>query len=169
MSIAERFLPEFDREMASTRRVLERVPAGHLEWQPHEKSMTLGRLATHVAEIPGWAVMALTRDSVDLAPAEGAAVTPRTGASREEILSIFEEAVTTGREAIASADDDAFMASWSLLRGGETVFTAPKSSVLRQFVLNHGIHHRGQLTVFLRLLDAPVPGTYGPSADDPGF
>jgi len=169
MSIGQTLLPEFDAEMADTRKVLAEVPEAHLEWQPHEKSMTLGRLATHLAELPGWAVMTLTQDSVDLAPPEGEEWKPRVAGSRDELLSIFDEASANARQAIADARDEVFGQPWTLKRGDEDVFTAPKAAVLRRFVMNHSVHHRGQLTVFLRLLDAHVPGTYGPSADEPDF
>lgn len=169
MSIGQSLLPEFDAEMSDTRKVLERVPDAHLEWQPHEKSMTLGRLATHLAELPGWTVMTLSQESVDLAPPDGEEWTPRVAGSRDEILSIFDEAAANARRALAEASDDVFGETWTLKRADQDVFSAPKGAVLRRFVMNHSVHHRGQLTVFLRLLDAHVPSTYGPSADEPNF
>jgi len=169
MAIAESILPEFDQEAAATRRVLEQVPGDHLAWQPHEKSMTLGRLASHIAEIPDWGVMALQHDSVDVEPADGEQRTAANYGSTEEIVAAFDESTATAREAIAAAEDHVFMEPWSLLRGGEEVFSAPKIGVLRSFVMNHCVHHRGQLTVYLRLLDAKVPSTYGPSADEAAF
>ncbi len=169
MSIGHSLLPEFDAEMADTRKVLAEVPEAHLDWQPHERSMTLGRLATHLAQLPGWAVMTLGQDSVDFAPPEGEEWRPRVAGSREELLAIFDEASSNAREAIETAGDEVFSQPWTLKRGAEDVFTAPKAAVLRRFVMNHAVHHRGQLTVFLRLLDAHVPSTYGPSADEPDF
>jgi len=169
MAIAQSILPEFDQEAQATRKVLEQVPGDHLAWQPHEKSMTLGRLASHIAEIPDWGISALQHDSIDIQPTDGEQRAPANYGSTGEILAAFDAATAKAREAIAATEDHVFMESWSLLRGGEEVFSAPKIGVLRSFVMNHCIHHRGQLTVYLRLLDAHVPSTYGPSADEAAF
>ncbi len=166
MAINQALLPEFDHEMATTRKALERVPEGKFAWKPHPKSMTLGRLASHVAEIPGWGMMTVERDSVDIAP-PGAP--PQTGASlssRKEILELFDKNVAAARAAMAGAGDDHLMKPWSLLSGGKTVLSMPRVAVWRSFVMNHLIHHRAQLGVYLRLNDVPVPSTYGPSADE---
>jgi uncharacterized damage-inducible protein DinB len=169
MSLAQTILPEFDQEMKGVRRALERVPDDRLGWKPHPKSMTLGRLASHLAELPTWAVHSLKLDSLDIAPP--GQPTPRGASlgSRQEILALFDAKVAEARAAIAEAPDEAFGQPWSLLRGGQTIFTLPRLAVLRSAVLNHMIHHRGQLTVFLRLNDVPVPSLYGPSADEPTF
>lgn len=168
MPISEMLLPEFDQEVATTRKFLERVPDDKFSWQPHAKSMTLGRLATHVAEIPGWAKETMTLTELNLAPPGGPALQPWVPKSRAEILEGFERNITAGRKAIAEAADGAYGVPWSLLMGEQTIFTMPRMAVLRSMVLNHVIHHRAQLGVYLRLLDIPIPGTYGPSADDPG-
>jgi len=169
MPIAQSILPEFDQEAAATRRVLEQVPDDHLAWQPHEKSMTLGRLASHIAEIPAWGMTALEHDSMDIEPSDGEQPAAADYGSTEEIVAAFDKSTAAARAAIAAAEDHEFMQPWSLLRGGEEIFTAPKIGVLRSFVMSHCVHHRGQLTVYLRLLDAHVPSTYGPSADEAAF
>ncbi len=169
MSIAQSLLPEFDQEMSSTRKVLERVPDDRLDWCPHEKSMTLGRLASHLAELPMWTGVSLEQDEFDVNPPDGPQwESPKPG-SASEILELFDTNVAEAREKIASTGDATFFEDWTLKSGGEALFAMPKIGVVRSFVLNHGIHHRGQLTVFLRLLDVPVPQTYGPTADEPDF
>jgi uncharacterized damage-inducible protein DinB len=166
MSYAETLLPEFDQEMASTRRVLERIPDDKLDWKPHPKSNTIGWNANHVADIPNWAVLALTRPSLDIAPPDG----PKYGfpalTSRKEILDLFDRNVTAARQAITEARDEDMGRPWTLSQAGQVFFTMPRSAVVRGFVLNHLIHHRAHLCVYLRLNDAPVPGMYGPSGDE---
>ena len=169
MAISEALLPEFDQEMANTRKNLERVPEDKLGWKPHEKSGTMGWLATHVAEIPGWAVTAIETDSLDLAPPGGPVYQPRVASTRAEILAIFDKNIAAARAAIAGASDGHLMKPWALLKGGSMVLTMPRAVVLRSFVMNHMIHHRAQLGVYLRLNDVPVPAVYGPSADEPGM
>jgi uncharacterized damage-inducible protein DinB len=169
MTLSEGLLPEFDQEMANTRKTLERVPDGRFDWKPHEKSMALGRLATHVAETPGWATTTVETDFLDLAPPGGPPFQPITANSRHEVLAIFDKNVTAARAAIVSASDNHLMKPWSLLMGGQTLLTMPRMSVLRTFVMNHTIHHRAQLGVYLRLNNIPVPATYGPSADEQGM
>lgn len=167
MTIGELMLPEFDQEMANTRRTLERVPMEKLEWQPHQKSMTMGRLAQHVAEMPGWTSMMIETESFDLAPPGGEPFKPSPiPQSRQELLDMFDKNISSGRAAIAGASDEQMMQTWSLLSGGNTIFSLPKSAVIRSMILNHTVHHRAQLTVYLRLNDVPVPGLYGPSADE---
>lgn len=170
MTIAQALLPEFDQEMTATRKLLERVPEDRFDWSPHEKSMTLGRLASHLAELPMWTAVTLEQDEFDMNPPEGEQQweSPQP-ASVREILELFDRNAAEAREKIASAGDATFFAHWSLKSGGETLFAMPKMGVIRNFVLNHGIHHRGQLSVYLRLLDVPVPQTYGPTADEPDF
>ena len=169
MPVAQSLLLEFDQEMAATRKVLERVPDDKFEWAPHEKSMTLRQLATHVANLVGWTQMTLEQSEFDVAPPGGEAFTLPAPDSVSELLAMFDRNTTSAREAIAGTDDNVFMQSWTLKKGGETVFSAPKGGVLRRFVMNHVIHHRGQLTVYLRLLGASVPQTIGNTADEPEF
>ena len=164
MTYAETLLPEFDREMANTRKVLERIPRQKLDWKPHPKSHTIGWNANHLAEIAGWVVMALTPPSLDFAPVDGPKYESPTLTSRQEILDLFDRNVAAARRAIAAAKDEQMGQSWSLSRPA-SVLTMPRAAVVRCFVLNHLIHHRAILCVYLRLNDIPVPGMYGPSGD----
>ena len=168
MAIREALLPEFDQEMAITRKTLERIPDGKSEWRPHAKSGALGWLAGHVATLPGLAKVTITQDEVDLAdPASvGAARPPQGPITREERLELFDKLVAEARAAISETSDAEFMKPWTLLNGGQKLFTIPKANVIRSFFMNHLIHHRAQLGVYLRLNDIPVPSTYGPSADE---
>lgn len=166
MPISQALLPEFDHEMANTRKALERVPEDKFGWKPHEKSMTLGRLATHVAELAGWVPTTLERESLDLAPPGAPAYQPQTAGSRAELLESFDKNVAAARAVIGGAADAQWMVPWTLLVGGKTMFSMPRIAVLRGMVMNHMIHHRGQLAVYLRLNDVPVPALYGPSADE---
>ena len=169
MPLTELLLPEFDAEMAATRRVLERVPDGKGSWKPHPKSMTLGRLATLLAELPGWAVNALTLDELDIMPPGGPPPKYEALESRSKILDLFDRNAATARAALAKASDAEFKKPWAFKVGGRTIATNPKYTVYRQTVINHLAHHRGQLTVYLRLNGAPVPAVYGPTADEPNF
>jgi uncharacterized damage-inducible protein DinB len=164
--INQALLPEFDMEMANTRKTLERVPDDKLGWKPHEKSMTLGRLAGHLAELPTWGKMTIENDTHDIAPSGAAPQQGLNPKSRQETLDAFDKNVASMRAAIAGASDDQLMKPWSLLRGGQKLMTMPKIAVLRGFVMNHTIHHRAQLGVYLRLNDIAVPSIYGPSADE---
>ena len=169
MSISKSLLPEFDHEMATTRKVLERVPDDKFDWKPHPRSTAMGGLATHVANIPTWTINSMTQESLDLAPG-GVPVPPmQPAAGHDELLKFFDENVGKAREVIASSADDAFFVPWSLMMNGKTIMTLPRVAVVRSFVLNHLIHHRGQLSVYLRLNDIPVPSIYGPSADEGAF
>ncbi|HEV2387259.1 MAG TPA: DinB family protein [Candidatus Acidoferrales bacterium] len=168
MALNQSLLPEFDHEMANTRKTLERVPDGKFSWQPHQKSMTLGRLASHLADIPSWVAITLNENSVDVNPPGGAQQRPQAG-SRQELLAQFDKNVAAARSALAGATDEQFTQTWSLLNGGKTVFTLPKVAVYRGFIMSHSIHHRAQLGVYLRLNDVPVPSIYGPSADEQTF
>lgn len=166
MSISDSLLSEFDQEMANTRRALERVPMDKADWKPHPKSMALGRLAVHLAELPGWTRTTLHQDELDL----GGSYTPTSVANTEELLALFDKNVAVAREALAGASDDAvWHKPWTLRVGEQKIFTLPKIAVHRAFTMNHVIHHRGQLTVYLRLNDIPVPSIYGPSADEGGM
>lgn len=167
MKIGERMLPEFDHEMASTRKTLERVPEDKFGWKPHEKSMPMGRLASHIAEIPGWVGITLGHDSFDANPPDGqSAYQPLLATSRRELLEAFDRNIAAARAALAAVEDETMMQTWSLLRAGAVVFSMPKIAVQRTFVMNHLIHHRAQLAVYLRLNNVPVPALYGPSADE---
>jgi uncharacterized damage-inducible protein DinB len=166
MTLREALLAEFDQEMANTRKSLERVPYDRAEWRPHPKSSTLGRLATHLAEIPAWASTALEQDSLDLSPPGSAPHQPAFIGSHREVLDLFDKNVAAARAALVAVSDESLGKPWSLLSGGKTIFTLPRLAVFRSFVLNHTIHHRGQLGVYLRLNDVPVPALYGPSADE---
>lgn len=165
MSLVDALLPEFDREMGATRRVLERVPDGQFGWQPHPKSMTLGRLAEHLAELPHWVGVTLGQSEFDLGTArrpDGYAPPP----TRAAVLSMFDASVTAARAALVGRSDPELMAPWTLRNNGQVMFTMPKAAVLRSFVMNHVIHHRGQMTVYLRLQNVPLPSIYGPSGDE---
>ena len=165
MPIVDALLPEFDHEMTTTRKVLERVPEDKFDWKPHAKSFSLGALAAHVAALPTWGAEALTLTEIDIAGSQPPAAPP----SKAELMATFDTNVAATRSALAGKTDGELMATWTLKRGGKAVFSMPKASVLRSFVLSHLIHHRGQLSVYLRLLDVPVPSIYGPSADEPSF
>jgi uncharacterized damage-inducible protein DinB len=169
MRISDMLLTEFDHEMANTRKTLERVPDDKFDWTPHVKSTTMGGLATHLANIPTWAVHALKKDSIDLAPVGEAPLRAEPARSRQEVLERFDKAVADARAAINEASDEVMQQPWSLLAGGKTIMTLPRAGVLRGFVMNHNIHHRAQLGVYLRLNDIPVPSIYGPSADEVAF
>ncbi|HYX54493.1 MAG TPA: DinB family protein [Candidatus Limnocylindrales bacterium] len=160
--ISQSLLPEFDHEMQTTRRTLERVPEDKLGWKPHERSMTLGGLATHLATINHWTQAVFSMDSFDVA----AAPPTQEIKSRDQLLKTFDENVAAARQALSGASDTDMLKPWSLVAGGKTMFTLPRVAVVRSFLLNHGIHHRGQLSVYLRLNNVPVPSIYGPSADE---
>jgi uncharacterized damage-inducible protein DinB len=162
-------LPEFDHEMANARKTLERVPEDKLAWKPHVKSPTMGWLASHLAELPTWTVVAIQQDSIDLQPPGGSPPRGEEASNRQELLARFDGHVAAARAAIAGATDEEFMRPWSLLKAGQTLMTLPKVAVVRTWVLNHMIHHRAQLGVYLRLNDIPVPAMYGPSADESPF
>ena len=165
MPIAETLLAEFDHEMTATRKVLERVPDDKRDWKPHQKSFSLGALATHVANLPTWGTETLTKSEIDVTG--NPAMTAH--ASTAEMLAAFDRNVEAARGALTGKSDPELAAMWSLRRNGKTLFSMPKTVVWRSFVMSHLIHHRAQLTVYLRLLDVPVPSIYGPSADEPAF
>jgi uncharacterized damage-inducible protein DinB len=160
MSIAASLLPEFEREMATTRRLLERVPQEHAQWKPHPKSFALGHLAQLVAWMPGWIANTLTQTSLELGGAPGYSF--ETTAT---LLRLFDQNVRDARSALEATPDADYAVPWSLTRGGQALWTAPRQEVVRNH-LNHLIHHRGQLTVYLRLRDVPLPSIYGPTADE---
>ena len=162
MPLADALLPEFDHEIATTRKLIERVPDDRLSWKPHERSMSIGALAAHLANLPWWGEVTLTQSEFDTA---GIPRQPDP-ASRAEILLAFDRNAARTRTELVARSDAEFMAPWALKNGAHTIFTMPKAAVWRSFVLNHLVHHRGQLSVYLRLLDVPVPSIYGPSADE---
>lgn len=166
MSYAETILPEFEHEMANTRKVLERVPEDKLNWRAHPKTNTIGWNANHLVEIPGWVEGTLTKTSWDFAPAGGEHYQSPKLTSRREMLEIFDRNVAAARKALAAAKDSEMGTTWSLLQAGKPIFTMPRTAVIRNFVLNHLIHHRAHLCVYLRMNDIPVPGMYGPSGDE---
>ena len=160
MSIAEKLLPELDQEMATTRRLLARVPGDKGQWKPHPKSFSLGHLAQLVATMPGWLTRMMSDPDIDLGKQAGYSYE-----STETLLARFDTLFAEAREAIASARDSSFDEPWSLKMNGQVLFTKPRGDVVRQ-TINHLIHHRGQLTVYLRLIDVPIPSIYGPTADE---
>ena len=166
MSISEMMLPEFDMEYAGTRKALERITDDKLGCKPHEMSMTMGDLAWHLAETPGWMGVTLKEDSFDIAPPGKEPYKPMKLKAKAEILAAFDNSVASARAALASVSDADMMKPWSMLKGGQVMFTMPKIAVVRSFLMNHNIHHRAQLGVYLRLNNIPVPGHYGPSADE---
>ena len=166
MTISESLLPEFDQEMANTRRVLERVPAAKFSWKPHPKSSEMGALAAHIANMADWAGLTIEQDSFDYAPPDAPPYETPKFSSTDELLASFDKSVANARTALAAADDTKLSAPWSLMAGGKTVMTMPRVAVIRSFVMNHTIHHRAQLEVYLRLNDIPLPAIYGPSADE---
>jgi len=161
MSVADMLLPEFDQEMASTRKVIERVPTDKGQFKPHPKSFSLGHLTQLVSGMPGWITNAVTQTALDLSGYPGYSY-EKTG----DLLKTFDRNVKEARQAIANAKDSDYNVNWSLKRGDQVFFTAPRAVIVRQ-TINHLVHHRGQLTVYLRLIDVPVPSIYGPTADEP--
>jgi uncharacterized damage-inducible protein DinB len=165
MSIGQSLLREFDREMAGARKTLERVPDGKFDWKPHAKSMAMGHLAQHIAEISSWTVSIIDVDMLDLPADFKPEVLPSTG----QVLAKFDKSVAETREQLAKVSDEHMGKPWTLKFGGKQLFAKPRIEVVRDMVLNHLIHHRAQLGVYLRLNDIPVPAIYGPSADEGGF
>ena len=166
MNYVETILPEFDREMANTRKLLELVPEHKLGWQAHSSSHTIGWNANHLAEILGWVDGMLTAPSWEIAPIGGELYQSPKLTSRREILALFDRNVAAARKAIAAVKDEDLTQPWSLLHEGKPLFTMPRAKVIRNFVLNHLIHHRAILCVYLRLNDIAVPGLYDPSGDE---
>ena len=166
MKLSDVFLSEFDHEMNTARATLERIPDDKLSWKPHEKSMPLGRLAGHVAELAGWPVPAIDQDFLDFRPPGQPPLQPTIATSRKQVLEIFDKNREQSRRAISNASDEHLMKNWSLLNGGQTIMTMPRFVVLRSFCINHMIHHRAQLGVYLRLNNIPLPALYRPSADE---
>ena len=165
MPLSDLLLPEFDAEIATTRRVIERVPDDHIEWRPHEKSFPMGHLAQLVAMIPGWTLHVLTKSEFDIAPREGPTAVYRF-LPVEQLLMLFDKNVAEARPLIEKVTDAHLQAPWTLKAAGHEVSTTPRYMAYRTLLLNHLVHHRAQLGVYLRMNDVPLPGTYGPSADE---
>ena len=161
MSYADEVLPEFDNEMANTRKVLERIPDEKLDWRAHPKSNTFGWNANHIAEIPGWVEYTLVRPSLDVATYQSPKFT-----NVKDILAEFDKNVESAQKAIKNVPESSLGEMWSLTHGDQVLLKFPKSAVIRTYVLNHLIHHRAHVCVYLRLNDISVPGMYGPSGDD---
>lgn len=166
MTIGQMMLGEFDQEMQNTRKTLERIPEDKWNWKPHDKSGTVGWLAGHIAMMPGWAAMTLQTENFDYAPVDGPSYQPPKIENKQDLLAEFDKNVAQTRAALANVSDAEIMKDWTLLGGGKPVFTMPRAACIRGMVMNHLIHHRGQLLVYYRLVGVPVPGLYGPSADE---
>lgn len=166
MSIAHSLLPEFDNETATTRKLLALIPEKEAAWKPHPKSFTLGDLGVHLAGLITWTKTTLRDSEFDMNPANAEGFKPGAFTSTAAVLEMFDANVAAARTLIAETPDPAFMETWTLKKAGQTMFAAPRIGVLRSFVLNHLVHHRGQLTVYLRLRDVPLPSVYGPTADE---
>ena len=166
MLLKDALVPEFDHEMATTRRLLERVPEAEFAWKPHDKSMSLGQLAGHIANLPLWCSATLEHAMIDLDTFFGDDPRPRQPESRTALLSEFDTKVKAARALLTTQSDAQLLTPWTLKKGGDEIFTMPRVSVIRSFVMNHLIHHRGQLTVYLRLKNVQLPPIYGPTADE---
>jgi uncharacterized damage-inducible protein DinB len=162
MSMAQSLLPEFDQEMANTRKMLERIPENKLDYKPDPKSMSMGVLASHIAEMVGWLKDTIQQPSIDIEPG----FKPFLATSRKELLEKLDQGVAGSRAALAGASDQAMLQEWTLKVGGNPMFSMPRIAVVRSMIMNHVIHHRAQLSVYYRLNGVPVPGMYGPSADE---
>lgn len=162
-NIASAFIAELEQEAATTRKCIERVPAEKFDWKPHEKSMTFGRLAQHVAEMFGWTPNTLEHPELDFSKFD---YTPQEFATTDELVEFLDKNVADALQTLRNSPDEVFMENWTMRNGEQVYFTMPKIAVMRSFVMNHIIHHRGQLSVYLRLNDIPVPSIYGPSADE---
>lgn len=163
MSLNEAIMAELQQEATTTRAMLERIPEKSLTWKPHEKSMSLGRLAYHIAEIPEWMSVTVDQDEFDFAKSD---YVPKDGMSKEEILKAFDDNLANALTCLKNASDEKLMGTWTMKNGDVTYFTLPKIAVVRSFVQSHSVHHRGQLSVYLRMLDVPLPQVYGPTADE---
>ena len=164
MPLKDALLPEFDHEMGTTRRLLERTPEAEFAWKPHDKSFSLGQLAGHIANIPHWVDAILQNTVFDVATAGD--IRPKAPPSIADLLTQFDKTVAAARAALANTGDAEMLAPWTFTNAGQVVFTMPRAAAIRSFIMNHMIHHRGQLTVYLRLKNVPLPSVYGPTADE---
>ena len=169
MKISETLLPEFDQEAGMTRSVLERCPEAKFDFKPHTKSWELIRLANHLADLPTWTLITMKQDTFDIAPPGAPPYQAELPKTTAELLAKFDKNFADARACIAEVDDAEFMKTWTMLKAGEKLFAMPKIVCVRSFIMNHSIFHRGQLSVYLRLIDVPVPALYGPSADEGSF
>ena len=163
MSIGEKYLEELKQEAVTTRKILKIVPLEKGDWKPHAKNFSLLQLATHVAEIPSYLTMTISQDELDFAKSN---YKPTVPASNAELLSIFEKNLKNAEDALINCSDKEMQKNWTMRSGDKIFFSSPKVSVIRGLCMNHLVHHRAQLGLYLRLLDIPIPGSYGPSADD---
>ena len=168
MKLTEFFREELDREVERSRKALEQVPDGQYQWKPHERSMIFGYLADMVATIPTWISMEIERDELDIAPAEGKGTKQAQKETKAELLKALDEAAAGARSALEKTSEEHLMTNWKLLAGGNAVMELPRYQFIQE-TINHWAHHRGQMTVYLRLMGAKVPALYGPSADEQGF
>lgn len=166
MGIIDGMLMEFSHETANTRKMLEIAPEKDFGWAPHPKSMTLGKLASHIAEIPGWTGVTLNMDVFEMDPATYKPVEFKT---TKELVAGFDTKVAEAVEVLKGAKEDQLFKTWTMKVGGKAVFSMPKIAVLRAFIFSHSIHHRGQLSVYLRMRNVALPKVYGPTADDPSM
>jgi uncharacterized damage-inducible protein DinB len=164
MRLVDSFLVEMDQEAQTTKRVLDRVPEGKLAWKPHPKSFTLGQLALHIASLPAGVSAAAAQDTF-----EAPSFSQPQPKNRQEILDTFSKSLASAKDTLNTMDDARLTSMWSLTRNGKVIMTIPRVAFLRSILMNHNYHHRGQLSVYLRLLDVPVPSIYGPSADENPF
>lgn len=169
MGLSSTLLPEFDYEMGNTRKSLERVPEDKLDWKPHVKSMSFREIATHMANLLSWTMLTIEQDSFDMAPPGEDPPPVDPAGSLESALAMFDKNVAAARAAIEDASDEHLLAPWALLHGGNEIFKMPRVAVLRSMIMNHMIHHRAQLGVYLRLNDVALPSMYGPTADEGGM
>jgi uncharacterized damage-inducible protein DinB len=169
MPIHQSLLPELEHELATTRTCMEHVPDAQLAFKPHAKSFSAGDLVTHLAEIPMWGVVTFAQDEFDLQPPGGPAYERPELKTVADALARFDEKTAAMKAALVATSDEAMMVPWTLLKSGQRMMTMPRIAVYRSFIINHLIHHRGQLSVYLRLMDVAVPSIYGPSADEAPF
>ncbi|MEO8210203.1 MAG: DinB family protein [bacterium] len=166
MPLNESLLAELRQEAANTRKMLERVPEKSFSWKPHDKSMTLGSITQHIAEIPHWVSVSIEQDELDFARSD---YKPRIATTTDDLLKTFDENIEKAMECLKNASDEKLLENWTMRNGEQVYFTMPKIAVVRLFVMSHTVHHRGQLSVYLRLLDVPLPSIYGPTADEPNM
>lgn len=164
MKLAEQIVAELENEAQTTKRLLERIPDEKLSWKPHVKSFSLGQLALHIAAVPGGIAAAVMNDTM-----EAPNFAQEEGRSRDEVLKTFAKSITAAKDTLNKMDDSKLNSSWSLTKNGRTIMSMPRVAVVRSIMMNHVYHHRGQLSVYLRLLDVPIPSIYGPSADENPF